>query len=51
MNVLLIDRTKLITQTAFAKKKKITPARVNQMIKEGKLRTLQIPDTTLIIQD
>jgi len=48
---LKIDRSKLITQTEYAKLKGITPQRVNQMISEGKLNTVNIVGAILILLD
>jgi hypothetical protein len=41
-------RTDLYTQTEYAKKIKMTQARVNQLIKEGKLHTVTVNGATLI---
>ena len=48
METLKIDRTKLFTQSEYAKMMGVTRARINQMIAEGKLKTVKIPGATLI---
>ena len=51
MKPLKVDRTKLMTQSAYAKKKGISRGRVNQMIKEGKLETVEIEGAILIYEE
>ena len=41
-------RKDLYTQTEYAKKIGLTPARVNQLIKEGKLKTVTIKGAILV---
>lgn len=41
-------RQDLFTQTEYAKRIKMTPARVNQLIKDGKLNTVQVNGAVLI---
>ena len=41
-------RTDLYTQSAYAKLKKISQPRVNQMMKEGKLNIVEVNGTVLI---
>ena len=41
-------RNDLYTQAEFAKVLNKTPARVNQMIKEGRLHTLKVNGATLV---
>lgn len=48
MNSLKIDRTKLLTQARYAKKVNKTPAWVNQQIKAGKLKSVEIEGATLV---
>lgn len=48
METLKVDRTKLYTQAEYAKRIKLSRARVNQMIKEGILKTVIINGATLI---
>lgn len=43
-----IDRTKLITQAAYADKVKLSRARINQKIKDGSIKTVTIEGATLI---
>ena len=51
MESLKIDRSKLITQAKYAELKSISRARVNQMINEGKLNTVNITGGILIYLD
>lgn len=48
MEELKVDRTKLYTQTEFAKMKGVTRQRVNQMVKSKELKTIQINGAKLI---
>lgn len=48
---LKVDRSKLITQTEYAKLKKISPQRVHQMIKENKVEHVTILGAVLILMD
>ena len=48
---LKVDRSKLITQTEYAKLKKISPQRVHQMIKEEKVPYITIMGAVLILLD
>jgi len=48
MENLKVDRTKLITQSEYAKKIGKTPARVSQMIKAGQIRTVTIKGAVLV---
>ena len=48
MKELKIDRTKLITQSEYAKIKGVSRARVNQMIKRKEVEVLVIKGATLI---
>lgn len=48
---LKVDRSKLITQTEYAKLKKITPQRVNQLVKENKVNHITILGAVLILLD
>lgn len=49
LDPLKIDRTKLITQSEYAKKMRITPQRVNQLVKAKEVNTITIPGATLIL--
>jgi len=49
MEALKIDRTKLITQSEYAKLKGITRQRVNQLVKNKDIRTIEIKGAILII--
>ena len=52
VQALKVDHTKLITQTAYAKMKCITPQRVNQLVKAKELKTITIKGgLTLIVLD
>lgn len=46
---LKVDRTKLITQTEYAKKMCMSPQRVNQLVKSKELNTVSILGATLIL--
>lgn len=46
---LKVDRTKLITQSEYAKERNLTRQRIHAMIKAGKLNTVEIKGTTLIL--
>lgn len=48
MESLKVDRTKLITQAEYARMKGLTPARINQLVKTGMLKTVEIKGATLI---
>lgn len=48
METLKIDRTKLITQSEYAKMLGLTRSRINQKIKAGEIRTVSIKGATLI---
>jgi len=50
MDALKIDRTKLYTQSAYAKKLLLSPARINQKIKNGDLETVKINGATLVYE-
>lgn len=41
-------RRDLFTQAEYAKKVGLTPARINQMVKNGELKTITINGATLI---
>jgi predicted DNA-binding protein (UPF0251 family) len=51
MEKLKVDRTKLITQSAYAKKMAISKQLVSYQIKQGKLKTIVIDGATLILMD
>ena len=48
MESLKIDRTKLITQSEYAKKVGLTKGRISQKVKAGELKTIKIEGATLI---
>jgi len=50
LSPLKIDRTKLYTQKAYAKKLSLTKGRISQMVKEGKIPTIQINGCALIYE-
>ena len=51
METLKIDRTKLYTQSAYAKKVRVTPQRINQLVKEGSLKLVTINGAVLIYSE
>lgn len=51
MEALKIDRSKLITQSEYAKLKGVTRARINQMVKAKELNTVHIKGAVLILLD
>ena len=51
MDLLKIDRTKLITQTEYAKLINRDKSTVNYMIKNKKVKTVKIKGATLIYLD
>jgi len=51
MEALKIDRSKLYTQAKYAEKIKVSRARVNQMVKDGLLKTVKIEGATLVYVD
>lgn len=48
MEALRIDRSKLITQSEYAKLKGLTRQRINQMVKARELKTVEIKGAVLI---
>lgn len=48
MEKLKIDRTKLITQSEYAKMKGLTRARVSQLVKEKAVNVIEIKGAKLI---
>ena len=51
MESLKIDRTKLITQSEYAKLKGYTRQRINQLVKSKELKTVSIKGAVLIYLD
>lgn len=51
MENLKVDRTKLMTKTAYAKKVKVSPAAVDKMVKTGRVKTVKIEGAELIYVD
>lgn len=51
MEPLKVDRTKLITQSEYAKTKKLSKARINQLVKSGDIKTVEIKGATLVYLD
>jgi len=47
---LKIDRTKLYTQKAYAKKLALSKGRISQMVKDGKIPTIEINGCLLIYE-
>jgi hypothetical protein len=50
MQPIKIDRTKLITQAEYARKKGLSRARINQMISEKLINTVVIQGATLVYE-
>ena len=50
MNTLRIDRTKLITPSAYAKKLGISPAAVSKMMDTGRVNVVTIEGGRLILE-
>lgn len=48
---LKVDRTKLMTQSAYARANKISKQRVHQLIKEDRIKTIKIEGAILVIID
>lgn len=51
MKDLKVDRTKLITQSEYAKIKGLTRQRINQMVKNKELKVIEIKGAKLILLD
>jgi predicted transcriptional regulator len=51
MEFLKIDRTKLITQSEYARLKGLSKQRVNQLVKAKEIKTIEIKGATLIHLD
>jgi excisionase family DNA binding protein len=51
METLKVDKTKLITQTEYAKMMGITPPAVSKMIREGRVKFVRIKGANLILLD
>lgn len=51
MELLKIDRTKLMTQAAYAEKLGLTRGAVNHMVRDKRVRTVEIKGATLIYLD
>lgn len=51
MEVLKIDRTKLYTQSEYAKKIGVSRARVNHMIRDNKLKVVEIKGAKLVYSE
>lgn len=51
MESIKIDRTKLITQSEYAKLKGLSKARINQLVKANEVKTVSIKGATLILLD
>ena len=48
MDNLKVDRTKLITQAEYAKLIGLTRQRINQLVKSGEIKTVEIKGAVLI---
>ncbi len=51
MESLQIDKTKLITQSEYAKLKALSKQRVNQLVKSGEIKSVKIKGATLVLMD
>lgn len=51
MQDLKIDRTKLITQSEYAKIKGLTRQRINQMVRDKEVKVIEIKGAKLILLD
>ena len=51
MEVLKVDRTKLYTQSEYAKKIGVSRARVNHMIRDNLLKIVEIKGARLVFAD
>lgn len=51
MEALKIDRTKLMTKTAYAKEIGVSPPAVDKMVKTGRIKTIKINGAELIYKD
>ncbi len=51
MENLKVDRTKLITPSEYARKVGVTPAAVNRMMREGRVKVVEIKGARLILED
>ena len=46
-----INKTKTYTQSAYARKMRVTPQAVYKWVKSGKVKTIKIMGTTLIVEE
>ena len=51
MEALKIDRTKLITKSAYATKLGVSPAAIDKQCKKGKLTVIKIQGGEIILMD
>ena len=51
MKDLKVDRTKLITQSEYAKTKGLTRQRINQMVRDKEVKVVEIKGARLILLD
>ena len=51
MNLLKVDRSKLYTQAEYAKKKVVSRARINHMVKADQLEIVEIKGAKLIYSE
>jgi len=51
MEALKVDRTKLITKTAYAEKIGVSPAAVDKQCKKGKVNVIKIQGGEIILLD
>ena len=51
MDSLKVDRTKLFTQAEYARKKGVDRSRINHMIRDKKLKTVDINGAVLVYDD
>lgn len=50
MEILKVDRTKLITKSEYARELGVTPAAVDKMVKAAKVKTVKIKGAELILK-
>lgn len=49
MENIKIDKTKLITQSEYARQKGVSPAYINAEIKRGRIKVVKIQGATLVL--
>lgn len=51
METKTIDKSKLITQSEYAKIKGLSRQRINQLVKSGEIKTIKIQGAILVLMD